>query len=121
MPSILIVDGDADARDLYTFCLRSAGFRTTAVETGPLALDSARREPPDAVLADLRLSGFDGIELARRFRAQTLRAPIMLVTGWVSPEMEARAREAGIAQVVLKPCTPDELVDRVRQLIGQPT
>lgn len=116
MPSILIVDEDADARELYTCCLRLAGFRTIAVDNGAVALDRAGMEPPDLVLTDLRLSGFDGIELARRLRARTIRTQILLVTGWVSAEMRTRAAAAGIDAVVLKPCPPDELVAQIKQL-----
>ena len=115
---ILVVDDDRDTRELYAFCLRLAGVDAVVVGDGHTALREARATPPDAVITDLRLPGIDGIELSERLAREGTHVPIILVTGDSSMTIRDRAKAAGIQEVVLKPCLPDELVARLARLAG---
>jgi len=118
---VLIVEDDADNREIYTTALRLAGYDVTAVADGALALAEATRTPPSVVLTDLSLPGFDGIELAQRLHAFGIRVPVMLLTGWSSMQLQDRAAAAGIVTVLVKPCPPEKLIEWVKRLTGLPT
>jgi CheY-like chemotaxis protein len=65
----------------------------------------ARRLKPDVVVLDLGLPGFDGLEAARRLRAEPELNGLLLValSGWVQPDDRARSREAGFDHHLAKP------------------
>ncbi len=121
-PLVLVVDDFDDGRELVAELLASAGYRTLEAGTGPDALAKATAQPPDLVLLDLSLPGMDGWELARERRARRAgeRLRIVALTAHSGRQPRERAFEAGCDDVLTKPCLPDALVERVRELLSQP-
>jgi FixJ family two-component response regulator len=71
-------------------------------------------DEPDAVIADVRLEGYNGLQLA----ALTPRPiPIIMVTGYSDPALEQQARQMG-ADYLLKPVQPQTLLDVLRRRLG---
>src|SRR4029450_9860744 len=68
-PLVLVVDDFDDARDLYRTCLEQAGYRTAEARNGAEAVDRAIELRPDVVLLDLAMPVLDGVEAARRLKA----------------------------------------------------
>ena len=64
---ILVVDDDPSICDTLTTMLQFKGYRTDVAHTGPLALQIARREPPDLVLLDIMMPEMDGLAVCREF------------------------------------------------------
>src|SRR4051794_30442562 len=81
---ILVVEDNEDSRRILMLRLRHWGvFDIHEATTGQEALDCIARDPPDAVLLDLKLPGLDGWETARRIRALPTplsQLPIIAVT-----------------------------------------
>jgi CheY-like chemotaxis protein len=122
-PLVLIVEDDFSTRAMYRDYLNDSGFRTADAHNGHQALDKARSLRPHAVVTDLAVPGMDGFEFCRALQQSDLtRAiPIIAVTGHAEYLDEPdRFREAGIHQVLTKPCPPDLLVVELRRLL-QPT
>jgi len=120
-PLVLIVEDDLSTRTLYCDYLRHCGFRTADAHNGRQALEKARELHPDAVVTDLAVPGLDGFELCRALRTsrETLGIPILAVTGHSEYlDQPDRFRQAGIARVLIKPCTPDLIVQELRRLLG---
>jgi two-component system cell cycle response regulator DivK len=121
-PLVLIVEDDLGTRAFYKEALTQAGFRTVEAHNGHQALEKAQSAIPNAVLTDLAVPGLDGFELCRALQqsAQTRSIPILAITGHSGyldePE---RIREAGISEVLMKPCSPDVIADHLRRLIDQ--
>src|SRR4051794_15112379 len=67
-PLVLVVEDDEDIRTLVCAILDSAGMRAVTACDGPEALELARSERPDLVVADVGLPGMDGFELCRALR-----------------------------------------------------
>ena len=110
---LLVVDDDADARELLRLVLASAGADVLAVETAPRALDAIGSFQPHVVIADIAMPGMDGYELLRRIpEIDPARAapPVIAVTAYVSEEDARRALAAGFARHVAKPVNHDELI-----------
>ena len=93
--SILIVEDNADARDVLRVLLELEGHEVETAEEGQAALEMARTKDPDIALVDIGLPGIDGYEVARRVRARDRRRPVLIaLTGYGQPEDRRRALEA---------------------------
>lgn len=117
---ILIVEDDLSTRVLYRDYLGVAGFRIADAHNGFQALEKARELRPDAVLTDLAVPGMDGFAFCRALKdlPGTRDIPILAMTG--HPEYLAdrdRIRDAGISQVLSKPCDLDVVVRELRLLL----
>ena len=119
-PLVLIVEDDLGTRRLYRDYLSQSGFRTADAHNGHQALDKARELLPDAVLTDLAVPGMDGFEFCRELQRSvaTRPIPVLAVTGHSEYlDQPDRFRQAGITQVLIKPCPPDVIVEELRRLL----
>ena len=80
MAKILIIEDEAEIREIERDYLQSAGFETAEVADGINALKIFEHENPDLVLLDLNLPGQDGLEICRALRAQSVN----LLRLWLS-------------------------------------
>lgn len=121
-PLVLIVEDDLGTRVMYRDFLAEAGFRTVDAHNGHQALDKARELRPDAVVTDLAVPGIDGFEFCRALRqsAGMREIPILAVTGHAEYlDQPDRFMQAGITQVLVKPCPPDVLLRELRKLLDR--
>jgi two-component system, cell cycle response regulator DivK len=122
LPLVLIVEDDLGTRLMYRDFLASAGFRIADAHNGHQALAKARELRPDAVITDLAVPGMDGFEFCRALKATAGLSgiPILAVTGHSEYlDQPDRFRQAGIAQVLVKPCPPDVILQELRSLLRQ--
>ncbi|OWY28192.1 response regulator [Herbaspirillum robiniae] len=118
--TILLVDDDADAREVNVLCLKSAGFRIVEAAHGDLALARLAEGIPDAIITDLRMPMMNGLELARRLRknAAYLDIPVGLLTG--SPPHHVD--DIGLFdEILIKPSGFDDLLAMADRLTGHGT
>ena len=108
---VLIVDDNADARDMLRTFLGLAEVHDAV--SGPDAVEKAREVLPDLALVDLGLPGFDGLEVASRLRSDPATQGTLLVamTGYGQPEDRRRTAEAGFEAHIVKPVTSDQLTE----------
>jgi PAS domain S-box-containing protein len=116
---VLIVDDNRDAARTLTLMLSHIGFECRAAFDGPSALVAAEEFDPQAVVLDLGMPGMDGLEVARRFRANPDNGGLLLiaVTGWDKLEDRRKSREAGFDHHLAKPVP----FDRLCELLGHGT
>ena len=112
---LLVVEDDADIRDLLATFLRREGFE---VATAPdaVAMDRSLAEAtPDLLVLDLMLPGEDGLSICRRLRASgTL--PVLMLTARDTPVERIVGLEIGADDYLGKPFEPRELLARIRAL-----
>ena len=119
-PLVLIVEDDPGTRLMYIEHLSHSGFRIVDAHNGHQALAKARELLPNAVLTDLAVPGMDGFEFCRALQlsATTRHIPILAVTGHAEYlDQPQRFRQAGITQVLTKPCPPDVIAEELRRLL----
>ncbi len=116
MPRILIVDDEPEILRLVRDYLASAGFSVATAKTGDEALMRARMDPPDLVVLDLGLPGFDGLDVTRSLRRQG-DVPIIMLTARDDETDKLIGLELGADDYVTKPFSPRELVARVRAVL----
>lgn len=118
--TILVVDDDADVQSVLERVLGRAGWTVICVSDTRKAREVLIKERPAAVLVDLMLGQENGWDTLRLMREAT-SAPILVVTGLgVNEDMVEDARVMGAQGVVGKPFDSEELVERLRRLLGWP-
>src|SRR5262245_6998840 len=78
---VLVVEDDADTRELISLALSQAGFEVDQAEDGFAALAKVSHYRPDAVVTDLRMPGMHGIDLTQRIRRIHEDVPVIIATG----------------------------------------
>ena len=119
---ILIVDDQAEVRELVEVTLRIGDYEILQASNGDEALDLARAELPDLMLLDVMManSSIDGFEVCRRLKSDpaTKGINIVMVTArGQSKDLELGA-EVGADDYFTKPFSPLELMSKVESLLG---
>jgi two-component system phosphate regulon response regulator PhoB len=117
--NILIVEDEADLRELIRYNLEAESFRVATAESGDEAVERIRDGVPDLILLDWMLPGASGIELCRRWRAheETARTPIIMITARGEEEERVRGLATGADDYIVKPFSIPELVARITALL----
>ena len=115
--TVLVVEDDPSARELFRHALMSAGYAVVAVEDGVDALRSIEREVPHVVVLDLGLPRLGGRDVQQELtaHAETCRVPIIVVTGSDVGDL----RSDDFACVLRKPINPEALVAAVDKCLRQ--
>jgi CheY-like chemotaxis protein/two-component sensor histidine kinase len=119
---VLVVDDDAQARELFAAILENAGARVRAAASTDDAMALLATEWPDVLVSDIEMPNEDGFELLRRARAMEGahgRLPAVAVTAHARADDQARAIDQGFAWHLAKPVEPAELVKVVAMLAAQ--
>jgi two-component system alkaline phosphatase synthesis response regulator PhoP len=116
---VLIVEDDADIRELIRYNLAQEGFVVEEAADGAQALEKVKRRVPDLLLLDLMLPGMPGLQVCRQMRAEreTAHLPILIVTAKGTEVDKVLGLEMGADDYVVKPFSPRELVARVKALL----
>jgi DNA-binding response OmpR family regulator len=117
---ILVVDFDDDSRTLIRSLLESSGFAVVEAGSGENALTLARAFVPLLALVDVFLPTLSGYEVCHRLTTE-VGVPVVLVSRTSrEPLDQVAGLLVGADGCVSKPFTPDDLLDRVRQLLRRP-
>ena len=102
---IVLVDDQADSREMLRMLLESRDHVVIDVEDGPSAIDAIARERPDVAFIDIGLPVMNGYEVAQRIRARPGLDDVLLValTGYGAPSDVSAARAAGFDEHLIKP------------------
>jgi len=121
MQTILVVDDMVDVRYLIATVLTKYGFNVREAATGKLAVQMIAEERPDLVICDVNMPAMDGYETltAVRDSSKTASIPFILITGLVSRDGFRRGMSCGADDYLVKPFTPDELVDAVMSRLAR--
>ncbi|HET9596432.1 MAG TPA: response regulator [Anaeromyxobacteraceae bacterium] len=109
--TVLVVDDDADVREMLTESLRAEGFAVISADEGRKALELAESLRPAVILLDLTMEGMDGRAFleARRSRAAVARTPVIVITGAPDRTIQSDLQ-------LPKPLALEEVVSAVRRL-----
>lgn len=113
---VLVVDDEANLRDLCSMYLQRDGFIVETSGDGMEALERLLSDPPSLVVLDLMLPGIDGFEICRRIRAES-DLPILMLTARSDDVDKIVGLELGADDYLTKPFNPRELVARVRAIL----
>jgi two-component system OmpR family response regulator len=114
---VLVVDDEAPLADLLSMALRYEGWEVRTAADGTSAVRAARDFRPDAVVLDVMLPDFDGLEVLRRMRADAPEMPVLFLTARDAVEDRVAGLTAGGDDYVTKPFSLEEVLARLRGLL----
>lgn len=113
MPRILLVDDDPALLKVLRIALEARGDHVDVARTGQQAVDQVAMAQPQAVVLDLGLPDFDGVEVCRRLR-QFSDVPIVVLSASGDEQRKVAALDAGADDYITKPFGMAELQARLR-------
>lgn len=116
-PRVLIVDDDPGVLETLTLGLTRAGLAVTALSRFDEARHHIDESPPDALVVDVRLGAFNGLQLALHMRDARPAAPILVLSGFDDAMLRREAERLG-AEFLTKPVSLEELGTRLREALG---
>lgn len=121
MAKILIVDDSDMMRKIAKMSIEKGGFEVVEASNGAQAVEVAAREKPDLVLLDAEMPEMDGWEACKAIKAnpETAAAKVLICTGHDLSEEPEMLTESGANGYVTKPYNPAQLVEKVKQALGQ--
>jgi len=118
MTRILVAEDDLDIRELIAISLRYAGYEVIPAADGQQAVDLTIAEKPDLIILDVqmpRVSGFEALEQIK-VKPEFADTPVVILSA-KGQESEIQAGlELGATQYILKPFSPDELINKIKQI-----
>src|SRR4051812_39508509 len=107
---VLVVDDDADVRELISLVLSQAGYEVDEAADGFAALSKVSHVRPDVVVTDLRMPGMSGVDLLQRIRRIHGDVPVIIATGLETWDLCTAAESYGAVSCMVKPIDLEELV-----------
>ncbi|HEU4457788.1 MAG TPA: response regulator [Methylibium sp.] len=115
--TILVVDDEADVRDVLEEYLASHGYAAIGAENAGAAREQAARRAFDLALVDIHMPGEDGLSLARHLRERYPKVAIIMLTSAATVIDRVVGLEVGADDYLPKPFDPRELVARVKSVL----
>jgi len=120
---VLVVDGEADARDFVAALLEQRGAQVTTASSARAAVEAITQSAPDALVSDIGIPGEDGYALVREVRRLGVERgvwfPAIALTAYAHAQDRSRALSAGYQVHLSKPIDPDTLVATIARLVGR--
>jgi DNA-binding response OmpR family regulator len=120
--TVLVVDDEADIRELVRINLELDGHRVLTASDGPTALEALRRDQPDLVLLDVMMPGIDGWNVLGSIKADDdaglAQTPVMMVTARDDELDRIRGAIEGAIRYITKPFTLGDLRAEVRDALA---
>ncbi|HEV2836268.1 MAG TPA: response regulator [Pyrinomonadaceae bacterium] len=119
-PTVLLAEDSRDTRIMLKRAFQLKGYRVFEAEDGQEALDMAQENKPSLIVMDLNMPVLDGLEAVKNFReteSAGQQIPVVAITAFDVPGMEAAALEMGCNLYLRKPLDLDEL-DRALKSLG---
>jgi CheY-like chemotaxis protein len=121
----LIVEDNPHMRELLKSLLHALGIAAIfEASDGTSALELVRAHEPDLILTDLSMSPTDGLAFVREVRKSAASpnpyVPIIMVTGHTERHRIEAARDAGVTEVLAKPITAGNLIQRITEIVNRP-
>jgi DNA-binding response OmpR family regulator len=118
-PVVLVAEDERDIRDLIVFTLQFSGFEVIQVSNGAEAVKKAAEIKPDLILLDVRMPKMTGYEACKALKEQesTKDIPIVFLSAKGQEAEINQGLELGAEDYFLKPFAPDELPQRVNEIL----
>ncbi len=118
--TILLVEDQIEFLAVQKHYLERNGYQVISAENGIEAIRRARESLPNVILMDLSMPKLDGLTATRKLKEDptTSNIPVILLTAHAYGSAGRRAREAGCASYLPKPCEPRRVLQEVEKFIG---
>ena len=115
VPTVFIVDDDADVRESIQELLESVGLHSQSFGSAREFLAVERGNSPSCLILDVRLPGISGLELQYELKKGRISIPIIFLTAHADVPMSVKAMKSGAVEFLTKPFRPQDLLDAVQR------
>src|SRR5580658_8520200 len=115
LPTVFIIDDDADVRESLQDLLESVGLHSQSFGTAQEFLAVARGEGPSCLILDVRLPGISGLDLQNELKRRKTSIPIIFLTAHADVPMSVKAMKSGAFEFLTKPFRHQDLLDGVQR------
>ena len=115
VPTVFIVDDDADVRESIQELLESVGLHSLCFGAAREFLAVERGSSPSCLILDVRLPGISGLELQHELKKGRISIPIIFLTAHADVPMSVKAMKSGAVEFLTKPFRPQDLLDAVQR------
>lgn len=115
---VLVVDDEAEVRDMLQELLASHGFEVATAPNGDLAMQAIARRVPDVVLLDVVMPGLSGVEILQAIGTIAPRVKVIMVSGGATPAQQMRTLALGAFDFVVKPIDTAYLLRSIDVAVG---
>ncbi|HEX7941066.1 MAG TPA: response regulator [Gemmatimonadaceae bacterium] len=112
--TILVVDDEIDVLEMIELGRRAAGSHLRTVDSGERAIELFEQHRADLVICDLKMPRMNGITTISRLREQAPGLPIVMLTGYLEPQIIEQCTELGGVEMLRKPFLFRELSKAVK-------
>ena len=116
---ILIIDDNADIRNIINDLIIDAGYKTRLAANYNQALNEIDKKLPDVAIIDVKLDkgDNDGLELLSHIKKKDKNIPVIIITGHANVEMAIKALKAGAFEFIEKPFNQERLLNFVNRAV----
>ncbi|MBL7110664.1 MAG: response regulator [Bacteroidales bacterium] len=115
-PSILIIDDEICVCSSCDRLFSQAGYMVDTNINPDKGFHQALLNPYDAIILDLKLGDKDGIQLLSDIRMKKPDIPVVIITGYPTPESKRMSKKLGVSDYILKPFNPEEILESVKKI-----
>jgi FixJ family two-component response regulator len=119
VPTVFIVDDDADVRESLQELLESVGVGSQSFGTAQEFLSFGHGDGPSCLILDVRLPGISGLDLQHELKKGKIRIPIIFLTAHADVPMSVKAMKSGAVEFLTKPFRPQDLLDAVQRSLSR--
>ena len=116
---VLVVDDDPVVGKSFKRVLSGKGYAVITASNAQEALNKLDAEDYDVVFTDIKMPGMSGLEMAERVKERRPWLPVVIVTGYGSPDNEARAEAAGVSGFLRKPLSPEMIEGSAQKALSE--
>jgi len=116
---VLVVDDDPVVAKSFDRVLSGKGYAVITASSGQEALNKLEAEDYDVVFTDIKMPGMSGLEMAEQVKQRRPWLPVVIVTGYGSPDNEARAEAAGVSGFLRKPLSPEMIEGSAEKALSE--
>ena len=115
VPTVFIVDDDADVRESLRELLESVGLHSQSFGAAQEFLAVGRTDGPSCLILDVRLPGISGLDLQHELKRGRISIPVIFLTAHADVPMSVKAMKSGAVEFLTKPFRHQDLLDAVQR------
>lgn len=115
MKKILVIEDEAQTRDIFSRCLHFEGFLVLTAESGTMGVQLAKQHIPDLIVCDIMMPDMDGYQVLSTLHqdSSTAAIPFIFLTAKVTMADLRQGMELGADDYLTKPCTVEQLLGAI--------
>ena len=116
----MLIDDDAMVLRMAGFMMKKRGIQILTADCGKQGIAAAREQQPDIIFVDAEMPETDGFEVIRQLKADSVTAdiPVYMMSGTVTDEIRAKAKDLGASDIVEKPLNAAMILDIIKNTGG---